>query len=128
MKRAIGAPTLEQQRRQDAIREVGCVACWMDGRGRMPAEVHHLTLGGRHGAPQLGHERVLGLCPWHHRGRPPDGYTAARALEVFGPSFALEPRAFRTRYGRQEVLEQFQDALLIRHAELSSIRPVKSRT
>lgn len=128
MKRAIGAPTLEQQRRQDAIREVGCVACWMDGRGRMPAEVHHLTLGGRHGAPQLGHDRVVGLCTWHHRGNPPDGYTYTRALEVFGPSFGRQPNAFRLHYGRQEVLEEFQDALLVKHAEVTGIRPVSSRT
>jgi len=128
MKRAIGSATAAQRRRHDAIAELGCVACWMDGRGRMPAEVHHLTLGGRHGAPQLGHDRVVGLCTYHHRGYPPEGYTNTRALEVFGPSFALKPNAFRDHYGRQEVLEEFQEALLAKHAALSGIRPANGRT
>lgn len=128
MKRAIGTATREQQRRQDAIRELGCVACRMDGRGAMPAEIHHLTMGGRHGAPQLGHDRVVGLCSWHHRGVPPDGYTSTRALQVFGVSFALHPNRFRAHYGRQEVLEECQQVMLDAMLDITSIRPVTAHT
>ena len=42
---------------------LGCIICMRSGLDS-PAEVHHLTEGGR----RLGHMHTIPLCPAHHRG------------------------------------------------------------
>lgn len=98
----------------DAIRDRGCIASRMRGLGKVPCEVHHLTGGGRHGQKRRGHRYTVGLSQWHHRGMVPDGWTKERARKVMGPSYALEPRAFREEFGDDDRLLAYQDDLLTR--------------
>lgn len=107
-KRSIPAPTVAQQKRFDAITQIGCVACLMDVRGYQPCEIHHLNSGGRN----IGHDATVGLCPWHHRGMPPNNIGNREAERMFGPSFAHTPRAFRERYGDEKELLEIQNNML----------------
>nr|WP_329767020.1 Ref family recombination enhancement nuclease [Stenotrophomonas geniculata] len=90
--RSTGKPTVAQQQRMDAITEIGCIVAHslgIDlGDRPIPAEVHHLTVGGKHGAKRRGHDFTIGLNPWSHRGEPFGGMSAARCEELFGPSYA----------------------------------------
>ena len=92
--------------RDFALREIGCIACRMDGRGYVPCEKHHLLKTGRHGnGKRRGERYTIGLCPYHHRGI---GNPA-----VFGsPSLAREPRSFRMRYGEDGPMLALQNRLI----------------
>lgn len=111
--RSTGTPTKAQQARFDAIREVGCIACLARGMNRY-AEVHHLTIGGRHGQKRRGHDFTVGLCPFHHRGENTFGDDDPTA--IYGPSYALEPRRFREVFGQDDALlaEQERQFSLLR--------------
>lgn len=106
--RSTATPTREEAARFDAIKEAGCVVAHIRGLGWTPCEIHHLTIGGKHGAKRRGHEFSVGLNSWSHRGVTFNGLTGLECLELFGPSYALEPRAFR---------EQYPDDLLLEHQE-----------
>lgn len=95
-----------------AIREAGCVCCRIDGRGAVACEVHHLTIGGRHGQRRRGHDATVGLCDWHHRGVQIEGWSAADMERAYGPSYARSPRAFREHYGDDDRLLQYQAVML----------------
>jgi hypothetical protein len=111
MKRStLGKPSTEQERRWALIRERGCIACLVLDGGFMYPEIHHQTLGGRHGAPRLGHDFTVGLCPWHHRGDAP--YPASEMEEAHGPSYAKTPKAFRREFGSDATLLREQNALI----------------
>jgi hypothetical protein len=110
--RSTGTPTKAQQARHDAIREAGCIVARMRGLGFVPAEIHHLTIGGKHGSKRRGHDHVVGLNPYSHRGYPFGGMSAARCEELFGPSYARQPRLFRETFGQDAALEAFQAQLL----------------
>jgi len=57
-------PTAEERRWMDAITSYGCIACRIDGRGFVPAAVHHILRGGQ----RIGHLFTLPLCdPGHHQ-------------------------------------------------------------
>lgn len=114
--RSTGNPTRTQQARFDAIKELGCICCLRDGQ-LMPAEIHHLTIGGKHGQKRRGHDFTIGLCSWHHRGVIEYGTTALYA-ERYGPSYALQPRLFRETYGQD-------DALLARQNEAIAGRMIE---
>ena len=102
-----GVPTTAQAHRFELIKEVGCICCWTKGLARVPAEIHHLTVGGRHGQKRRGHDYTIGLCPWHHRGVLP--YIGAQVALGLGPSYALEPRRFREEFGSDDELLEFQN-------------------
>lgn len=107
--RSTGSPTTAQRARFDAIRDVGCIACLILGMAT-PAEVHHLTIGGKHGQKRLGHDHTIGLCSYHHRGSIPGCALPARLLEErYGPSYALAPRAFRGKFGQDDYLLHYQN-------------------
>lgn len=110
--RSTGTPTKAQQARHDAIREAGCIVAKMRGHGWTPAEIHHLTIGGRHGSKRRGHDHVIGLNPWSHRGAPFNGMSAAKCEELFGPSYARQPRLFRELIGQDDALELEQARIL----------------
>lgn len=86
------------------LKELGCVASWMEGFPMMPAEIHHLNEGGKAGQKRRGDEFTIPLSPWHHRGVVMTGHTRASMREQFGPSLAHESRAFRERYGTDDEL------------------------
>lgn len=94
-----------EKMRMVAVKEVGCIVALERGLGFVPCEIHHLTLGGRHGQKRRGHECTVGLNPWSHRGVPFGGMAAERCRELFGPSYAREPRAFRELYPDDWLLE-----------------------
>jgi len=107
-RRAIGNPTDRQQEEQDRIRAVGCIACLMrrvDGENapiQLPAEIHHITRNGM----QMGHDYVLPLSQWSHRGVPiPDIYpTAEICRRELGPSLAEGSKAFFAHFGSDQTL------------------------
>lgn len=111
MKHSTGAATKAERARMNSIKEEGCVIARHLGVGWLPAEIHHLNQGGRHGGRRLGHAFTVGLNPWSHRGVPLDGWTAERCREVLGPSMAREPRAFRELWS-DELLLEMQNRLL----------------
>lgn len=110
--RSTGKPTKAEAARFDAIREIGCIVAKKLNLGFVPAEIHHLTIGGRHGAKRRGHEFTIGLNPWSHRGVPFNGMTAAQCAELFKYSYAAHPRAFREAFGGDEALLALQNQLL----------------
>ena len=110
--RSTGKPTKEQQARHDAIREAGCIVAHKLRLGFVPCEIHHLTTGGKHGAKRLGHDYVVGLNSWSHRGEPFGGLTADQCFEMFGHSYARYPRAFRETVGTDLELLALQNEVL----------------
>lgn len=117
--------TGEAAMRWDAIRDIGCLACRLRFPNRDVAficEVHHLTVGGKHGQLRRGHLSTIGLCPWHHRGIT-NASGRERLRRWLGPSYALEPTAFRETFGDDAFLLEAQDQLIASYRALTSIRP-----
>jgi hypothetical protein len=113
--KSLTATTAEQKRREALVRERGCVVCLMGGLdpqcGR--TEIHHLTVGDKHGAPRLGHDFTVGLGAWHHRGILLEEIPLETHMEVmYGPSFAVTPNAFRREYGDGARLLNIQNELI----------------
>ena len=86
------------------LKEMGCIASFIDGMPGVPPEIHHLNLGGKAGQKRRGDEATIPLSRWHHRGIPAQGMTAAQMTELYGPSLAHNSRAFRARYGSDDEL------------------------
>jgi hypothetical protein len=108
--RSTGKPTAAQAERFELIRENGCVACLIYGLETWP-EIHHLTVGGRHGQKRRGHDYTIGLCSWHHQGNP--GFNSRDMCElVYGPSYALQPKLFRETFGQDDFLLAYQNRLI----------------
>lgn len=99
------------QRRFRRIQDIGCLCSRRRG-WRAEAEIHHLNLGQHAGAPRLGDEYTIGLSPWHHRGVPVNGMSAAQCKKILGPSMAHEPVRFREVFGTDEELLAEQDRLI----------------
>lgn len=75
----------------DAIVELGCIACWLDGQPPRPTAVHHLLSGGR----RIGHKHTIGLCdPGHHQNGQPLGLVSRHPWKT----------RFEERYGKEEAL------------------------
>ena len=49
---------------QAAMRELGCIVCYLFGTPGTPASIHHILDGGR----RIGEDDVLPLCHPHHQG------------------------------------------------------------
>lgn len=112
--RSTGTPTKAEAARMAAIKEAGCVVAnelgifFTDENGErqpVPCEIHHLTVGGRHGQKRRGHLFTVGLNPWLHRGVPFGGMSVVSCQMRFGPSYALEPRRFREEWPDDWLLE-----------------------
>ena len=85
-------PTKAEREWMAAITRLGCICCRMQGRGYVPAAVHHLVSGNR----RLGHLSSIPLCdPGHHQGAPRSSGEISRH-----PNKA----AFEARYGTEEFL------------------------
>lgn len=130
MSSALPAPTRAEQLRMDLITQGGCITCWAFAEVGCVCEVHHLTIGGKHGAPRRGHAYTLGLCPWHHRGAidPAQAqrlgvYTPAGMAELVGASYARLPVLFRTTFGRDDALLRIQSRRLEQVAASYLIHP-----
>lgn len=119
--RSTGTPTNAERARFDAIKAIGCIVAhelgiyFLDENGErqpVPCEIHHLTVGGRHGQKRRGHLFTVGLNPWLHRGVPFGGMDAVSCQMRFGPSYAREPRRFREEVGDDERLLTLQNKLI----------------
>lgn len=91
--------TKDQQRRKDAMRELGCVACILDKREpgfcyEGICEIHHMLSGNK----KLGEGYTVPLCEPHHTG-PVLSWHRTR-------------RQFRARYGGDLSLIVKTDVLL----------------
>lgn len=114
--RSTGKPTAAQLARWWKINDpddgAGCLVCHILGIGRLPAEIHHLTVGGRHGQKRRGHDYTIGLNSWSHRGEPLPGWTIEECERRLGPSYARSPNAFRERFGDDDTLLALQNELI----------------
>jgi len=82
----------------DRVRELGCVICRQQGKGRRPCEIHHVFGKTKPGA----HFYVLPLCFEHHRmgsGKEPISRHPYKAR-------------FEATYGTEEELLKLVDELL----------------
>jgi hypothetical protein len=101
-----GKPTKDQQDRFDAIKDFGCICCFIDGTEHVACEIHHLTSCGR----RRGHDFTIGLCPYHHR-----GVTDLRredAISIDGPSLAHGAKLFRKYWGADDMLLDLQNRMI----------------
>jgi len=83
-------PTKAEQKRMDALRELGCIACRIEGTHEMDSwqgtcDIHHFLSGNK----RLGHWATVPLCPPHHTG--PLGWHKNRRQfrEVYGSDIDL---------------------------------------
>lgn len=93
--------TKDEKNYLDAITELGCIACRLDGRGKVPAEVHH-PRSGTGLSLRAPHKDALPLCEKHHRGT--DHPNTA--------SIHLSPMKFISQYGTEKDLWERTQQLL----------------
>jgi hypothetical protein len=101
----------DRERRFRLIGEIGCLPCRKRGWYTVP-ERHHQNFGAHAGGKRLGDEATVGLCRWHHQGKPPEGMTRLQAERIMGPSLALQPIRFRETFGSDDELLAEQNELI----------------
>jgi hypothetical protein len=103
--------TAAEQKRFNALREIGCIACWSEGKPGLPGHIHHIVDKGyrKHSG---GHASTLCLCEWHHVGQPSMGFSKNWMAEKYGPSLAENKKAFIVRYGTERELLEKTNGLL----------------
>lgn len=84
---------------QRRVRELGCIACYVDMHIFSNAEIHHMLSGGR----RMGEMFVLGLCPPHHRGGRDDNECVSRDHNQ---------RRFEAKYGTEAELLRLTNELV----------------
>lgn len=85
-------PTKAEKEWMRDITELGCIVCRIQGRGHVPAAVHHILLGGQ----RTDHFQTIPLCdPGHHQGAPKSSGEVSRH-----PNRAR----FEERYGTEQFL------------------------
>lgn len=102
MRHSTGKPSKAQRLHFGRMQSFGCCACRRRNIWRA-AEIHHLVDRGTR-ALSGGHDAVIPLCAWHHRGVPDLGVSIATMRTVLGPSLALEKRAFVAEFGSERLL------------------------
>lgn len=105
---------MKAELRDFAVRDIGCIPCWIAGHEGVPCEKHHLLTTGLHGnGKRRGEQATIGCCPYHHRGQAAVGTITARMMRAdYGPSYADEPEAFRATFGTDDDLLKLQDDLI----------------
>lgn len=100
--------TKAEQERYRKLKEMGCIVTWLYFNKWAPAEIHHLTEGGR----RLGNDKTIPLTSWYHRAQvPPDCLTGAQAEVRHGPSLHSK-KDFELRFNTEEwLLEQVNKLL-----------------
>lgn len=94
------------------FQDIGCICCAMEGYLDVPVDVHHLVDKGDR-AKSGGDAATLPICPWHHRGIPPSGFSEDTAEGYAGPSLALRKKRFKERYGNERELLALTERLLV---------------
>lgn len=114
MHHSTNAPTLAERERFRKLEQLGCVVSRVYFRCFVPADLDHLVSGGI----RVGHMATIPLREWYHRGVPPFSkfkkrpLTQKEARRILGPSRALEPLAFRERFGPNEELLEMTNQLI----------------
>lgn len=105
-RRSTSAPTAREQRFMDALAELGCICCKLQGIDyKVETERDHMNEGGLAGGKRMGHMHILAQCQWHHRSMPFDGMNERECYARFGPSQFLHKREHLLTYG--SFAEQF---------------------
>lgn len=93
------------QKRYDALRRIGCLPCVLDGQACYcgPIEIHHIVDNG-YRRLSGGNQATIPLGRFHHQGIPFMDRTVTWMRNMYGPSMALESKAFAKRYGSQREL------------------------
>ena len=97
-------PTDEQRAHMDRLASLPCMCCVKEGITQPSrTEVHHVISHGyrKHSG---GHDSVLNLCRWHHRGLCLDDNTTSEMVYKYGPSLALHKKTFIATYGSEREL------------------------
>src|SRR5574337_2071633 len=82
--------------RFNALKDIGCICCKLDGIcPNIPTEIHHLVEGNN----RLGNTYTIPLCTWHHRGE-----ASSQWEKLKGPSLARSKREFVAEYGTEREL------------------------
>lgn len=115
-----GKPRTKAQKYRITLitQELGCLACHIEGFGYEPCDYHHCD------DQKQDHDRGYGLCPWHHRGIVPVGYSMRMMYEKRGDSKGLDARQFRLNYGTEQQLLDLQNQR-IAEWEKSNVNSVK---
>lgn len=108
-----------RERRFSRLKEMGCIACWDGGAMNVPAEIHHLNLGGLAGQKRRGDEFTIPLCQWHHQAKPFEHWTVEDSVFFLGPSLKSS-RAFRERFGNDDHLLRKVNGLIRQMNELAA--------
>jgi len=58
------------------------------------------------------HQKTIGLCLWHHQGRPIEDYSHAACRDYYGPSLMGGSKLFYAEFGNNEFLLQMQNKIL----------------
>lgn len=108
-----GKPTKAEAQRIEDCKNGPCMACvklygigswWIISH----CDYHHLKSGNI----RRGHRYGIGLCGWHHRRIPENGYTIERMTAIWGPSLMDGSRKFHETYGSDDELLALQDELI----------------
>jgi len=86
-----------------------------------PGDIHHVLRGGR----RIGPAGTICLHPWYHRGQPPEVRVAGRVRRLteteaqgrYGPSLALDRKAFESRFAPELELLAMTEQLLAKARE-----------
>lgn len=84
---------------RERVRVLGCVACWIDGYGGVPAQIHHPRSGQGMGQ-RAGDDKSIPLCEKHHQGLV--YLSNEKALGTV--SIHLFPKEFKAKYGTEDDL------------------------
>lgn len=103
---------MKREWRFTRFQDIGCLCCAMEGYLDVPVDVHHLVDKGDR-EKSGGDAATLPVCPWHHRGVPPSGFSEDTARSYAGPSLALHKKSFKERYGTERELLALTDKLLV---------------
>jgi hypothetical protein len=94
------------KRRYESLQRHGCIASRKAGWGWVAPDIHHIVSNG-YRRLSGGNKATIPLSPWFHRGVPPCGLTEQQATDMFGPSMALNKKAFVERFGTEaQLLEE----------------------
>jgi len=94
---------MTKEQRFARLRAFGCVCCRMTGIHNDQVDMHHLVDKGNRDASG-GDRATLPICPYHHRGVLPDGWTSKQAFMVMGPSLAGGRKPFVKHWGTEREL------------------------
>jgi hypothetical protein len=71
------------------------------------ADIHHPAPGRK----RISDKVFIALCPWHHRGIPPERLEIKQAAIQMGPSLAHNKKAFIKAFGTEMELYEMSEAL-----------------